>query len=120
MGRGCNDCLSRRWRFLQALRRKPKETMVEVCRRLGVARSTGYKWRRRFYREGETQERSRRPKRYGRSQEERWGAQVRALRERHRCGASKLRWYLRQQNPRLVLPSERTIHRWLVSEGLVK
>ena len=117
---GCTDCRSKRWRFLQALRTKPKETMLDLCRWLGVARSTGYKWKRRFYRDGETQERSRCPKRCGRSKVERWRAQVRVLRERHRCGAGKVRWYLRQQHPGVVLPSERTIHRWLVSEGLVK
>lgn len=120
MGHTCRDCKGRRWRFLQALRGRPRESIASLCRRIGVARSTGYKWRRRFCECGETQERSRRPATLGRSQQERWRVEVRELRRRHRCGARIVRWHLRRQYPRVRLPAVRTIHRWLLAEGLVR
>lgn len=42
------------------------------------------------------------------------------MRRRHRCGARKVRWYLRRQHRGVALPSIRTIHRWLVAAGLVQ
>jgi putative transposase len=91
-----------------------------LCERLGIGLSTGYKWRRRYIRDGETKARSRRPKRAGRGQAEQWRGEVLALWRRHRCGAAKLWWYLKHTHGQRDLPAVRTVHRWLRGAGLVR
>src|SRR5690242_515602 len=105
MGCTCGECLSVRWRLLQELRSRPRERLAEVCARLGVARSTGYKWQRRYGESGETRARSRAPRRCGRSKRDAWYEKVLVVRRRHRCGARKVRWYLRREHGGLALPS---------------
>ena len=105
---------------MQALRASPCQGLTRVCKEVGIARSTGYKWQKRFCVHGETQERSRRPKQCGRDRRGRWKVEALALRQQHRCGARIVRWHLRRRYPRVALPGVRTIHRWFVAEGLVK
>ena len=98
-----------------------REPMAEVCHRFGVSRQTGYKFLKRFQREGRRglAERSRRPRHAGWSQW--WRDQVKRLREaRPTWGGSKLRWWLRQRYPRRNIPAERTVQRWLAAAGLVR
>ena len=120
MGLTTDDYRSIRWHFLQTLRQWPRESVTILCERLGLSRSTAYKWKRRFCVSGETQARSRRPKRSGAGLQAKWQEEVLALQERHGCGADQLRWYLRRAHGRVAVPSVRTIHRWLVSAGRVR
>jgi putative transposase len=110
-----------RWALLQALSRAGPGEFKATCERLGVSRSTGYKWRRRFLRNESLSDRSTRPKRLGRSWADCFKEAVRRLRVRDaELGARKLRWHLGQLYPRRRLPSARTIHRWLKEVDLVR
>jgi transposase InsO family protein len=98
------------------------ESFAKLCRQFHIARSTGYKWLRR-YREGGRgglSERSRRPLRSPRRICSHW---LKALRQLRRChpwwGPRKLRARLRVLHPRVRLPSVRTLARWLQRMGLV-
>jgi len=110
-----------RAQLVQALLRA-RETVAQVCQRFGVSRQTAYKFKARFLREGlrGLVDRRRGPKR---RQAGRW-RRVRSavLGQRRRWptwGARKLRWWLRQHYPQAVLPTERTVHRWLRAADLV-
>lgn len=98
------------------------ESFAKLCRQFHIARSTGYKWLRR-YREGGRRglsERSRRPLRSPRRIRSRWLKALRQLRRCHSCwGPRKLRARLRVLHPRVRLPSVRTLARWLQRLGLV-
>lgn len=88
---------------------------AEVCRAHGVSRQTGYKWWRRFVAQGfeGLREQPRRPARLARRWSEATREAVAALRRRHPTwGAKKLRWALRQQWPKRILPHARTLERW--------
>ena len=97
-----------------------QERMAGLCREFGVARSTGYRWRRRYVEAGSftaVQERSRRPQRSPRrtaaGQEER----VLHWRRQTNWGAKKLQVVLREQEG-MTLPV-RTLHRILARHGMV-
>jgi transposase InsO family protein len=98
------------------------ESFAKICRRFHIARSTGYKWLRRYRERGRSglRERSRRPLRSPRRIRSRW---LKALRQLRRChpswGPRKLRAHLRALHPRVHLPSARTLARWLQRMGLV-
>lgn len=98
------------------------ESFAKLCRHFHIARSTGYKWVRR-YREGGRGglgERSRRPLRSPRRMGSRWLKALRQLRRSHPSwGPRKLRARLRVLHPRVRLPSVRTLARWLQRLGLV-
>ena len=92
------------------------EPFLQLCRRFQVARSTGYKWLRRFRQSGRSGlfDRSRRPHRSPRQLAQRWQLALRQLRRRHPTwGPRKLRARLRQLHPRVRLPVARTLARWL-------
>jgi len=104
---------------LEALQKRG--SFSELCRRFKVARCTGYKWLRRFRYEGRTglRDRSRRPHHFCQVAL-RWRRAIRELRRRHpRWGPRKLRARLRHLHPRVHLPADRTIGRWLCRMGLV-
>jgi putative transposase len=98
------------------------ESFAKLCRQFHIARSTGYKWLRR-YREGGRGglgERSRRPLRSPHQIRSRWLKALRQLRRYHPCwGPRKLRARLRVLHPRMRLPSVRTLARWLLRLGLI-
>src|SRR6185437_858750 len=105
---------------LEALRKRGSFT--ELCRRFNVARCTGYKWLRRFRREGGIGlgDRSRRPH-HCCQLALRWRQAIGQLRRRHPSwGPRKLRARLRHLHPRVHLPADRTIGRWLRRMGLVR
>lgn len=105
---------------LAALRHR--EPFAQLCRRFGIARSTGYKWRRRFQRAGRAglRDRSRRPRRSPRQLSIRWQQALRQLRRRHPTwGPRKLHARLRALHPRVRLPVPRTLARWLRRLNLV-
>ena len=98
-------------------------SFAQLCQRFHIARVTGYKWCRRFRREGRAGlgDRSRRPRRVPRQLPGRWPQAVRRLRQRHPTwGPRKLHARLRHLHPRIRLPAPRTLARWLQRLGLVK
>ena len=95
--------------------------MAELCRIYEVSRESGYKWLRRSQVEGEAglEDRSRAPVRHPNQTKPSTEQQLLALRQRHATwGARKLRAYLQQKQPRLVLPAASTIGALLKREGL--
>jgi transposase InsO family protein len=98
------------------------ENFAKLCRQFHIARSTGYKWLRRYRERGRggLADRSRRPLHSPRRISSQW---LQALRRLRRChpswGPRKLRARLRVLHPRVRLPSVRTLARWLQRLGLV-
>lgn len=112
-----------RWQFLKRALRAPAREMAALCREFGISRKTGYKWLGRWRHGGQQglKDRSRRPKRLGRSWAAEWKARVLAAQRKHRgVGARKLRAILRRAHRRARVPAERTIHRWLRAAGRVR
>lgn len=118
-----SDAVAQRRAFVNAALRRT-ESFAALCRRFGISRQVGYRWRDRFLKEGEQglQDRPRvaqRPR--GRAGRQRWEAAVLKLRRRQPLwGPRKLRAELRRQARRAQLPSERTIARWLCAHDLVR
>jgi transposase-like protein len=110
-----------RYEFVQAVLSKA-DTITALCQRFGYSRPSGYRWLRRFQREGRSglADRSSRPRSASISPLcRRWEAEILALRQRWGWGPKKLRHRLRQTHPKTRLPSERTIARLLKSQGRV-
>ncbi len=98
-----------------------KERMSALCQEFGIARPTGYRWRRRYERAGSftgLRELSRRPHRSPTRTEVEKEERVAALRHQTGWGAKKLHVVLRDEQ-RLAIPV-RTIHRILERRGLVQ
>ena len=97
-----------------------KEAMAGLCREFGIARPTGYRWRKRYQQAGTLTgvcERSRRPWRSP-GQTEPWKQErVVALRQQTGWGAKKLQVLLAEEG--MVLPVI-TIHRIVQRRGLVR
>lgn len=99
-------------------------SFAEICRRYGIARSTGYIWRERYRAEGLA---GLQPRRCGRApgatgrRRSKWHESFVALRRKHPSwGPKKLRVILQRQKPAAKLPSERTIARLLLKAGFVR
>jgi transposase InsO family protein len=96
---------------------------ASLCRRHGVSRKTACKWVKRFEEGGRAglEDRSRAPRRAGRSIEEAVVAAITALKHRYPCwGARKLRVKLGERYPGLALPHVSTVHRVLERAGLTR
>lgn len=107
--------LVRRLAFVK-LALKCQESMTALCRKFGISRKNGYKWKSRFEKEGAggLQDRSRRPHRSPQKLPVEWVKRIRSLRRRHRTwGSRKLAARLKAQYPRQPVPSARTIGQWL-------
>lgn len=105
----------RRLQFVK-LACKAQAGLSQLCRRFGMSRKSGYKWIRRFEREGPRglRDRSPRPHRSPRRISAEWLRRIRALRRRHRSwGSRKLAARLRREHPRRAVPGARTIGKWL-------
>ena len=79
-----------RTRFVVDWERK-LESMVELCRRYGVSRRTGYKWLQRYQQQGWAgwEDRSRAPRRHPHQTAAAMEQQILALRAQHtRCGGT--------------------------------
>jgi putative transposase len=99
-----------------------QEPFSKLCRRFGISRSAGYKWRHRFRDHGRAglRNRSRRPHLSPRQLAPRWRQALHKLRRRHPTwGPRKLRARLRHLHPRARLPVARTLARWLSRMHLV-
>jgi putative transposase len=99
-------------------------SVVELCRRHEISRKTGYKWIRRYEREGPDglEDRSRRPEGCP------WAADPELIEEAVRIrysrtrplGARKVRNQLVERFPDQEIPSKRTLHNHFVRRGLVQ
>jgi transposase InsO family protein len=109
-----------RLRFVK-LAVKAQKSMAVLCREFGLSRRIGYKWKKRFERDGlrGLREGSRRPKHCPRQISGQWLQRIRRLRRRHRSwGSRKLAARLRREHPGQKCPSARTIGKWLKRLGL--
>jgi putative transposase len=105
----------RRLEFVK-LALKAQESMAQLCRRFGISRKRGYKWKARFEREGRRglRDRSRRPHRSPRQVTAEWVRRIRQLRRRHwSWGSKKLRARLQREHRGQEVPSVRTVANWL-------
>lgn len=106
---------------LAALKRT--QPFIRLCRAFRISGKTGYKWLARFREDGRhgLANCSRRPHRSPQRCSPRWVQAIRRLRQQHPSwGAKKIRAQLRWQHPRIHLPVERTITRWLQRLDLVR
>src|SRR6266478_5297188 len=95
---------------------KAHKGMSQLCRKFGISRKSGYKWKARFEREGRRglRDLSRRPHRSPRQVSVEWLKRIRRLRRRHRSwGSKKLRVRLSKEYPGQKVPSASTIANWL-------
>ena len=96
--------------------------MVVLCEEYGISRKTGYKWLGRYREFGPEglMERSRAPRRHGRSMAPEVAEAIVALRrERPHWGPRKLRAVLMRDRPDRVWPAASTMGDLLRAEGLV-
>ena len=110
----------RRLQFVK-LASKAQRSMSALCRDFGYSRRVGYKWTKRFEREGlrGLKDQSRRPRRSPRQICPKWLTRIRQLRRRHwSWGSRKLAAGLRKEYRSQSVPSVRTISRWLKRMGL--
>jgi putative transposase len=99
------------------------ETFVDVCRKFGISRKTGYKWWRRYQRGGleALGERSSRPVKSPLATSLGWCKRIVALKKkRPRWGPKKLRVKLRAIHKPERVPAASTIGRILGAAGLIQ
>ena len=113
--------MEQRMRFVIAAREEGA-VISRVCAAFGVSRQTGHKWLKRFEFEGPVGlvDRSRAPRRHGRSREEELLGDIVALHDLYGWGAKKLRHKLHELRPEIALPAVSTIGDWLAKKGLTK
>jgi len=105
-----SSIMSQRMEFVKLLE-AGTVPLAELCRRFGISRKTGYKWRDRYRQAGEAglAERSRRPRAAPRRSPPAVERQVLGVRSRHPCwGGRKIRRVLQDRGGRTV-PSASTI-----------
>jgi putative transposase len=98
-----------------------EHTMVELCKKYGISRKTGYKWVDRFMSGCELEDRSSRPHRSPRAVSE-WmeDAIVHARKQKPTWGPRKLRAALLRANPDVELPSISTFALIFRRNGLIR
>jgi putative transposase len=98
-------------------------SFAELCSRYGVSRQTGYKWLRRFDRQGETglRDLSRAPHLSPQAMSEEVGRRILELRQQHpRWGPRKLRRVLTEECAEVHWPAASSIGDLLHREGLAQ
>lgn len=92
------------------LAQQPGTNFSRLCRRFGISRKTGYKWRRRYRGEGITAlaDRSRRPEHSPRRSPPEVEASVLEVRDRYGWGARKIKAYLDRAGA--GPPAKSTVH----------
>jgi len=116
------DWMSERVKFVAAYL-EYEASFTDLCHDFGVSRKTGYKWVRRYERDGAAalEERSRAPRTHPNAVAANVVQAILAIRRRHpRWGPRKLRVILGRQQPRLELPAASTIGDLLKRNGLVR
>lgn len=114
------SCVMRRLEFVK-LACKAQRNLSELCRQFGLSRRAGYKWIKRFERDGlrGLKDRSRRPRRSPRQMAPKWLKRIRRLCRCHPSwGSRKLVACLRKAHPRVPIPCIRTVSNWLKRMGL--
>ena len=109
------SCVVRRLQFVKLVL-KAQQSMSQLCRRFGMSRKSGYKWIRRFEREGPRGLRNRtcQPHHSPRRISSVWLKRIRGLRRQRRSwGSRKLAAWLGKEYPGQAVPSARTIGKWL-------
>lgn len=105
----------RRLQFVK-LASKGQRSLSQLCRRFGMSRKSGYKWKARFESEGPSglRDRSCQPHRSPRRISSQWLTRIRRLRRQRRSwGSRKLGARLRTEYPGQGAPAARTIGKWL-------
>jgi transposase-like protein len=98
-------------------------TMTELCRRFGVSRKTGYKWKKRYEAGGPAalEDLSRRPHSHSHAIPEATRERFIEMRQKHPTwGARKVRARLLRLEPNERWPSASTIHRAIAAAGLTR
>lgn len=96
---------------------------AELCRRYGISRKTGYKWKRRWEANGESglADQSRAPKRQARAVSAERQTRIVAVRRAHATwGPRKILDYLERESPEESWPAHSTVDELLRREGLVR
>lgn len=110
----------RRLQFVKLVRQSHRNVSA-LCRQFGFSRRVGYKWIRRFERNGRRglKDQSRRPRRSPRQMAPKWLKRIRQWHRAHRSwGSRKLAACLRKEYGRAGSPSVRTVSNWLKRLGL--
>lgn len=106
--------------FIEAWLKK-KHDISTLCRMAGISRKTGYKWWRRFKKQGESglYTLSRAPKKSVHPVDEKALEAIIALRRAHpKWGPRKLLVVTQRRHPELMLPSHSSVSRALRARGL--
>lgn len=107
--------MARRLGFVK-LASKAQESLSQLCRKFGLSRKSGYKWKERFEQEGigGLYDRKRRPHTSPTQTSDQWLIRIRRLHRSHRSwGSRKLRVGLARKYPGQRPPAARTIGRCL-------
>jgi len=115
--------MSQRLEFVRAvLHRAPGESILTICRQIGISEKTGHKWLKRFGEAGPAAlaDRSHAPHRPAHHVPAPMAAALCELREAHPTwGARKLRDVLAREQPTVAWPAPSTITTLLIRAGLV-
>jgi len=114
------SALDERKEFLREFNQQ-QESLAELCRRYEISRPTAYKWIHRYAAEGEAglQELSRAPLHHPQAVSDRVAQRVLEVRAQHsRWGPRKIKAYLEQREPKLIIPAASSIGELLRREGL--
>jgi transposase InsO family protein len=98
-------------------------TMADLCRRFGVSRKTGYKWKKRYEADGPTAlvDLSRRPHNAPGAIPQSTRERILEMRQEHPTwGARKIRARLQRLYPADYCPAASTIHRAVQAAGLIR
>jgi len=112
--------MEERFRFIEECKSE-EFSFAELCRRYGVSRKTGYKWRERYQEEGWVglRDRSRAPEHHPNEVLPEVAAEVIRIRQRYPLwGPSKLRARLQREAPEIYWPAASTMAEILKRAGL--
>lgn len=116
------DWMSERVKFVAAYQRE-EDSFTDLCQDFGISRKTGYKWIRRYQKDGPAalKDRLRVPHRHPQATPDHIVEAIIGLRRRHpRWGPRKLAVVLQRRSPRIALPATSTIGEILKRSGLVR
>ncbi len=109
-------------RFVLACTEKG-ESFASLCRRFGISRKSGYKWRKRYGQGGVRglEDASRRPRYLPKAHRSFWRERLCQLRQAHpRWGPKKLRRLLQKSSARVKrIPAVSMLGRWLAQANLI-
>jgi transposase InsO family protein len=113
--------MEERMKFIHEWQRGEEWSFAELCRRYGVSRNTGYKWKDRYETDGITglADRTTAPHQHPNQVSQRVTDRLIEARQKHpRWGPKKLRVWLEQKSPKLPWPAASTMGEILKRAGL--